>query len=68
MFGGLLSLVLASWYGPRDGRLFAAYGSYEEEHPSRRNHTNVGQINEEKFRPNDPTWMTVGALLLWLGW
>ncbi|CAN0062412.1 unnamed protein product, partial [Ectocarpus sp. 4 AP-2014] len=33
-----------------------------------RNYTSVLQLNEYHFRPSDPSWMTLGCLLLWLGW
>eukprot|EP00752_Nemacystus_decipiens_P008658 g7731.t1 len=32
------------------------------------NLTSVRQLNEFEFRPNDPSWMTLGCFLLWLGW
>eukprot|EP00903_Cladosiphon_okamuranus_P011035 g10421.t1 len=33
-----------------------------------KNLTDVPQLNEYWFRPNDPSWMTLGCFLLWIGW
>eukprot|EP00752_Nemacystus_decipiens_P004698 g4286.t1 len=32
------------------------------------NLTGFPQLNESGFRPNDPSWMTLGCFLLWVGW
>lgn len=64
MLGGGIGGVMACVIPNRRGRFFRA----NERQGDLQNHTNVSQLNEASFRPNDTAWMTLGCFLLWLGW
>lgn len=70
MLGGGVGLLLAWTTHPREGRFFSAAGTPQGSNQTirRTNHTPVAQLNERDFRPNDPSWMTLGCFLLWFGW
>eukprot|EP00752_Nemacystus_decipiens_P014589 g12992.t1 len=66
MAAGGIGIFIARKVQSRGARFFKARDWDRES--NLKNHTDRPQINEAAFRPNDPTWMTLGGFLLWLGW